>query len=181
MGLRSERAEVSKRQEGDREDLAFFIAAQSHSPSFTLLSTHPFPFKQMSSVTPKPKTPLNHAPKGTRHKIGMRRAPRLQRRPPAGLTAEERQLRREELEKLPEYIKEKLPSWSDKEPKPFQLDAIRAQHLGEDAIVHAGTGSGKTFIAAGPHLLPSNQGEGKVTLFISPLLALHEEQVCPLQ
>jgi hypothetical protein len=31
-------------------------------------------------------------------------------------------------------------------------------------------------IAAGPHLLPSSQG--KVTLMVSPLLSLHDEQVC---
>ncbi|KAK0486708.1 P-loop containing nucleoside triphosphate hydrolase protein [Armillaria luteobubalina] len=44
-----------------------------------------------------------------------------------------------------------------------------------DVLVHAGTGLGKTAIAAGPHAHPSS--EGKVTLMISPLIALHDEQV----
>ena len=42
-------------------------------------------------------------------------------------------------------------------------------------MVHAGTGSGKTGIAAGPHVHPSSKG--KVTITVSPLLALHDEQV----
>ena len=60
-------------------------------------------------------------------------------------------------------------------PRPFQLDAIRAQLKGLDVIVHAGTGQGKTAIAAGPHAHPS--AKGKVTLMISPLIALHDEMV----
>jgi len=60
-------------------------------------------------------------------------------------------------------------------PRPFQLDAIRAQLKGLDVIVHAGTGQGKMGIAAGPHAHPS--AKGKVTLMISPLIALHDEMV----
>lgn len=133
----------------------------------------------MSGKTAPHKSPANHAPKGLRHK----QKPRLQRQkqPTSGLSDKERQSRLAELAKLPEYIKSNVPSWSDKEPQVFQSDAIRAQHLGEDSIVHAGTGSGKTFIAAGPHFLPSNQGKGKVTLLVSPLIALHEEQVRQIQ
>ncbi|KAH9911508.1 uncharacterized protein B0H18DRAFT_1128614 [Fomitopsis serialis] len=37
------------------------------------------------------------------------------------------------------------------------------------------TGSGKTAIAAGPHLWPTN--EGKTTIMVCPLLALEEEMV----
>ncbi|KAJ7859516.1 hypothetical protein B0H14DRAFT_3446642 [Mycena olivaceomarginata] len=44
-----------------------------------------------------------------------------------------------------------------------------------DGLVHAGTGMGKTTIVAGPHAHESSAG--KVTLFISPLIALHDEQV----
>ncbi|KAL4263445.1 hypothetical protein AB1N83_008683 [Pleurotus pulmonarius] len=61
-------------------------------------------------------------------------------------------------------------------PRSFQIEAIRAQLLGSDAIVHAGTGSGKTAIAAGPHFHPKRKGF--VTIFVSPLIALQEEQVC---
>lgn len=57
----------------------------------------------------------------------------------------------------------------------FQLEAIEAQVLGKDVIVHAGTGAGKTAIAAGPHVLPMM--EGRVTIMVSPLLALQNEQV----
>ncbi len=38
---------------------------------------------------------------------------------------------------------------------------------------------GKTAIAAGPHAHPTS--EGKVTLMISPLIALHDEQVSQSQ
>lgn len=41
--------------------------------------------------------------------------------------------------------------------------------------MHAGTGQGKTAIAVGPHLHPSTKG--KVTLMVSPLIALHDEMV----
>ncbi|KAJ7847717.1 hypothetical protein B0H14DRAFT_3675066 [Mycena olivaceomarginata] len=54
-----------------------------------------------------------------------------------------------------------------------------AQKLGTNVILHAATGSGKTGIAAGPHLLPSSAG--KVTLMVSPLLSLHAEQVSTFQ
>ncbi len=60
-------------------------------------------------------------------------------------------------------------------PHSFQINAIRAQLLGHDTIVHAGTGSGKTAIAAGPHFHPKRKGF--VTIFVSPLIALQDEQV----
>ncbi|KAJ7679243.1 P-loop containing nucleoside triphosphate hydrolase protein [Mycena polygramma] len=64
--------------------------------------------------------------------------------------------------------------WTDG-AKAFQLECMGAQKLGKDILLHAATGAGKTGIAAGPHLLPSSKG--KVTLVVSPLLSLHEEQV----
>jgi superfamily II DNA helicase RecQ len=60
-------------------------------------------------------------------------------------------------------------------PRPFQLEGIHAQLLRRDALVRAGTGSGKTLIAAGPHFHPSSRG--KITIMVSPLLALQNEQV----
>lgn len=60
-------------------------------------------------------------------------------------------------------------------PRDFQMEAIRAQLQRRDVVVHAGTGSGKTFIAAGPHA--HEETKGKVTLLISPLIALQDEQV----
>lgn len=46
-------------------------------------------------------------------------------------------------------------------------------------IVHAGTGFGKTAIAAGPHAL--EEMKGKVTFLISPLIALQEEQAATFE
>ncbi|KAJ7660438.1 P-loop containing nucleoside triphosphate hydrolase protein [Mycena rosella] len=57
----------------------------------------------------------------------------------------------------------------------YQLEGIEAQLLMRDALVYAGTGMGKTTIVAGPHAHESSAG--KVTLLISPLIALHDEQV----
>ncbi|KAF5331589.1 hypothetical protein D9611_007759 [Ephemerocybe angulata] len=65
------------------------------------------------------------------------------------------------------------------EPRQFQLDAIKAQLQRKDVIVHAGTGFGKTAIAAGPHAL--EEMKGKVTFLISPLIALQEEQAATFE
>lgn len=62
-------------------------------------------------------------------------------------------------------------------PKEFQLKAIKSQLLRKDVLIHAGTGSGKTFVAAGPH---AHEGTtGMVTFMVSPLIALQDEQVSP--
>jgi len=58
-----------------------------------------------------------------------------------------------------------------KGPRKFQLEAIEAQLLRKDVLVHAGTGSGKTTIAAGPHAL-IDKSKGMVTFMVSPLLAI---------
>lgn len=79
-----------------------------------------------------------------------------------------------ELEKLPELIKTCFKKWTDG-ARDFQLSCMRAQVLKQDVLLQAAIGSGKTGIAAGPHLLPSSKG--KVTLVVSPLLALEDEQV----
>ncbi|OJT02275.1 hypothetical protein TRAPUB_7191 [Trametes pubescens] len=63
----------------------------------------------------------------------------------------------------------------DSDPKDFQLAAVKAQLEGVDMIVQAPTGSGKTALAAGPHLWPGN--EKKFTLMVCPLLSLEEEMV----
>lgn len=82
--------------------------------------------------------------------------------------------RPKDLEGLDEKIRENF-KWTHS-PREFQLEAIKAQLLRKDVLVHAGTGSGKTTIAAGPHALV-DQSKGMVTLMVSPLLALQEEQV----
>ncbi|KAE9385324.1 P-loop containing nucleoside triphosphate hydrolase protein [Gymnopus androsaceus JB14] len=57
----------------------------------------------------------------------------------------------------------------------FQINAIQHLLCGKDVLVHAGTGSGKTAIVAGPHVHPSSKG--KVSIMVSPLIALQDEQV----
>jgi len=78
-----------------------------------------------------------------------------------------------DLKDIAQKVKEKF-KW-DHEPRPFQVDAIVAQLKHEDVLIHAGTGSGKTAVAAGPHA--HEKMEGKVTFMISPLIALQDEQV----
>ncbi|KAK7019991.1 ATP-dependent DNA helicase Q-like 3, partial [Favolaschia claudopus] len=90
------------------------------------------------------------------------------------ITPEQLSAIEQELKLLPNLIKTQFTKWTEG-AKEFQLQCMRAQILRKDALVFAATGSGKTGIAAGPHLLPSSQG--KVTLVVSPLLSLHEEQV----
>ncbi|KXN83324.1 hypothetical protein AN958_01560 [Leucoagaricus sp. SymC.cos] len=60
-------------------------------------------------------------------------------------------------------------------PHTFQVKAISMQLLGEDVLLHTGTGSGKIAIAAGPHM--HKKMERCVSFVCSPLIALEEEQV----
>ena len=85
-------------------------------------------------------------------------------------------LSKDELEALAKNLSEAF-RW-DGPPKDFQLQAIQAQIEGTDMIVQAPTGSGKTAIAAGPHLWRGN--EKKFTLMVCPLLSLEDEMVSPL-
>jgi superfamily II helicase len=130
---------------------------------------------------PRPPSPKSPSPVGTRHK--RRRlhsdsqplhAGHRSRSHPNTTPAEDRAARLKELETLPDLIKEKFTKWTNG-AHPFQMECMKAQVLQEDILLHAATGAGKTGIAAGPHLLPSSKG--KVTLFVSPLLALHDQQV----
>jgi superfamily II DNA helicase RecQ len=105
----------------------------------------------------------SQSPVGTRQKIKPPRKPLA-----AKLAALEK-----ELEDLPNLIKQKFKKWTNG-ARDFQLACMRAQVFKKDVLLQAATGSGKTGIAAGPHLLPSNKG--KVTLVVSPLLVLEEEQ-----
>lgn len=113
-----------------------------------------------------PAAPRSQPPVGTRHKA--KRAYFL-----AKLAALEK-----ELDKLPGLVKATFKKWTDG-ARDFQLACMRAQVLKQDVLLQAATGSGKTGIAAGPHLLPSSKG--KVTLVVSPLLALEDEQVATFQ
>ncbi|TFK58862.1 P-loop containing nucleoside triphosphate hydrolase protein [Pluteus cervinus] len=80
-------------------------------------------------------------------------------------------LTRKDLNGLEKEIQEQF-SWAEP-PRTFQYEAIQAQLLRKDVLVHAGTGSGKTAIAAGPHV--HAQSKGMVTILVSPLIALQDE------
>ncbi|KAJ6573646.1 hypothetical protein B0H10DRAFT_2237000 [Mycena sp. CBHHK59/15] len=96
-------------------------------------------------------------PRGTRNKVKAKKTlPSSSKRTPAQLAAIG-----EELKLLPDLVKKHYTKWTDG-ASAFQLEC-----------------AGKTGIAAGPHLLPSSKG--KVTLMVSPLLSLHEEQVTTFQ
>ncbi|KAI0076160.1 P-loop containing nucleoside triphosphate hydrolase protein [Panus rudis PR-1116 ss-1] len=69
---------------------------------------------------------------------------------------------------------QKAYGW-DEPPRYFQIEGARAQLEGVDMIIQAPTGFGKTAVAAGPHLWP--ESKGKITIVISPLMALEEEMV----
>lgn len=77
----------------------------------------------------------------------------------------------EDLKDLPSVIEEKLGY----PPRKFQRDAIEWQLERKDVLVHAATGMGKTLVAAAPHY--HSAAEGMVTLMVSPLIALQNEQV----
>ncbi|KAJ6608996.1 hypothetical protein B0H10DRAFT_2065968 [Mycena sp. CBHHK59/15] len=82
-------------------------------------------------------------------------------------------LTREQLRELQDLMRAQF-NWGH-DARPYQMQGIEAQLQMRDTIVHAGTGMGKTAIAAGPHAHPTSVG--KVTLMVSPLIALHDEQV----
>jgi replicative superfamily II helicase len=119
--------------------------------------------------------PSSVPPKGTKHK---QKTCKVLLQSSARLTDEQREAIQKEVERLPELVKANFKTWTNG-AQLFQLTCMGAQALGQDVVLHAATGAGKTGIAAGPHLLPSNQG--KVTLVVSPLLSLHEEQVTTFQ
>ncbi|KAJ7288849.1 P-loop containing nucleoside triphosphate hydrolase protein [Mycena rebaudengoi] len=132
----------------------------------------------MSTPCPSPRLRTPSPPSGTRHRVKSRRRRKVL--PSCASTRTETQLAviREELKLLPDLIKKNYTKWTNGATA-CQLECMGAQVLGHDTILHAATGAGKTGIAAGPHLLPSSKG--KVTLMISPLLSLHEEQVDTFQ
>ncbi|KZP10162.1 P-loop containing nucleoside triphosphate hydrolase protein [Athelia psychrophila] len=116
-------------------------------------------------------TPL--APKGTRHRL---KRPRNSKPPPQDLP-ERKPLTTKDMEGLEDLIKAQF-GWEDG-PQEFQMQAIRAQLMGKDVLLHAKTGSGKTGVVAGPFVHPSTAG--KVSIMVSPLLSLHEEQASKLE
>ena len=58
----------------------------------------------------------------------------------------------DELLTLANTMKEQF-GWAE-EPCPFQVMGVRAQLEGQDMIIQARAGSGKTAVVAGPHMSP---------------------------
>lgn len=72
-----------------------------------------------------------------------------------------------------DHLKAKILERTRFTARQFQLKAVLAVLNGLDVIVHAGTGSGKTLIFAAPHFV----SEGKVSIVVSPLILLQQDQV----
>lgn len=127
-----------------------------------------------------PSRSLKQVPVGTSHKRRKPSSPAPSNRQPfsqfSGDTSDRRALLLQEFENLPELVKARCPKMPSLHP--FQLESMRAQLEGKDVLLQAPTGAGKTAVAAALHLLPSS--EGMLTLMVSPLLALHREQVIDL-
>lgn len=84
-----------------------------------------------------------------------------------------RNLSPEEREEIREAIQ--LQLGDGKAPREFQVEMVVAQEEMRDAMCHAATGLGKTLIAAAPFALERNRD--KVTIMVSPLIALQNEMV----
>lgn len=93
------------------------------------------------------------------------------KKPSRGATFQRPHFTEKDLEGLEPLLKSK---WKFA-PREHQIQGVRAQLLRRDIIIQAGTGSGKTAIAAGPHAL--DKAKGCITIMVSPLIALQEEQV----
>lgn len=82
-------------------------------------------------------------------------------------------LKTDQLATLGKKIKTHF-NW-EHEPRTFQLNAIKGQLQRQDVLIHAGTGSGKTVVAAGPHVY--DETKGMVTFMVAPLIVLQDEHV----
>lgn len=100
--------------------------------------------------------------------LGRKRPSALAPRP---VLPERKVLTPEDLLGLDETIRSRT-KWL---PKAFQMKAINGQLQQRDVVAQAPTGAGKSAILAGPHFHPSSKG--KVTIGVSPLIGLQNEQV----
>ncbi|KXN82723.1 ATP-dependent DNA helicase RecQ [Leucoagaricus sp. SymC.cos] len=88
-----------------------------------------------------------------------------------------RGLQANELQDIETQIQEKF-QW-EHTPRPFQVEAIKAILQRKDVLIHAGTGMGKTAVAAGAFAV--TQTEGMVAFVVSPLIVLQQEQMVTFQ
>lgn len=100
---------------------------------------------------------------------GRKKAPKPEKHVKSGWKG----IKLKDLQNLGERIKAGF-KWIH-QPHDYQVEAVRAQLSQKDILIHAGTGSGKTACVAGPYALAETKG--LVTLMVSPLIALQEEQI----
>lgn len=79
----------------------------------------------------------------------------------------------EELTTIEHEIQSKF-KWTHT-PRVFQVKAVKGILQRRDVLIHAGTGMGKTAVAAGAFASPKING--MVAFMVSPIIALQEEQV----
>ena len=71
--------------------------------------------------------------------------------------------------------------WGHARLRPLQREAIEADLSGRDSLTVMATGGGKSLCYQAPALLAAEHGDDRLTLVISPLVALMDDQVASLQ
>ena len=67
--------------------------------------------------------------------------------------------------------------WGHAQLRPLQREAMQADLDGRDSLTVMATGGGKSLCYQAPALLAAEQGDERLTVVISPLVALMDDQV----
>ena len=70
--------------------------------------------------------------------------------------------------------------WGHAHLRPLQREAIEADLAGRDSLTVLATGGGKSLCYQAPALLAAERGDDRLTLVVSPLVALMDDQVASL-
>jgi ATP-dependent DNA helicase RecQ len=71
--------------------------------------------------------------------------------------------------------------WGHAHLRPLQREAIEADLSGRDSLTVMATGGGKSLCYQAPALLAAERGDARLTLVVSPLVALMDDQVASLR
>ena len=71
--------------------------------------------------------------------------------------------------------------WGHAHLRPLQREAIEADLAGRDSLVVMATGGGKSLCYQAPAIIAAEQGDRRLTLVVSPLVALMDDQVASLR
>jgi len=71
--------------------------------------------------------------------------------------------------------------WGHAALRPLQREAIEADLGGRDSLVVMATGGGKSLCYQAPAILRAEQGDARLTLVVSPLVSLMDDQVASLR